>query len=158
MGIPDDPKTADEIDVSDKQIGDEGGAKIGEMLASNSAITSLDLRNNKVSDETAGAFAKSLEVNETLKTLYLKDNGITNDGAQKFVSLLEKKSAFVLKQLDLECNTIEGEMVDKFKARVEALGGKPEVNTGYQKVGFRSTGYKKDGTSAEVVDTSQGKI
>lgn len=142
------------LSLMQNKITDQGGVKIAEVLSNNSSLTSIDFRDNQVSDQTAVAFSTMLETNSSLKTLYLKDNDITNVGGLKFCELLEKNINKTLKHLDLECNLFEADVVTNISTVVGSLRSEaPEVNTGYQKVGFRATGYKKEGTSEEVIET-----
>eukprot|EP00415_Alexandrium_ostenfeldii_P004619 UN4619 len=104
------------------------------------------MRDNQIGDDAAMAFAAALRVNGTLKKLYIKDNNIGDDGAKALADAIKKNEA--LKQLDLEVNCMTKPGVDALLDAKEATN--KEITCGYQKSGFRATGYKKEGEGGHL--------
>ena len=65
---------AQELDLTNKVIGDVEAAALATVLATNATLTSLYLNDNNIGDEGARSLAAALDNNATLTTLGLDRN------------------------------------------------------------------------------------
>ena len=70
-----------ELDLEGRGIGDEGAAKIAELLATNTACRRLVLTDCGITDEGCSVLASALPRNKTLEFLGLQDNELTDVAA-----------------------------------------------------------------------------
>lgn len=60
-------KTLTKLDISNNNLGDEGGISFGNALKWNSSILFLDLSTNKIGDAGGSEFATMLAQNKTIQ-------------------------------------------------------------------------------------------
>lgn len=104
------------VDFSKNGIGTMGIAQLAQALASNKALESLILDTNAAGDEGAAAIAAALTGGSRLKTLNLSSNNIGDAGAKALAEML--KTNTTLETLELNGNVIDYEGVS---ALAEAL-------------------------------------
>jgi len=133
----------------------EGAKALAGVLLKNETLKKLDLRQNRISDQGAMALAQGVSQHKGLQRLFLKDNDIGPLGGVALAEAAERRET-PLVQLDIEANGLDAGTVVLLKEAGQRTG--TEINAGYQKVGFRATGYKKEGTSEVVEDTKSVEI
>lgn len=70
------------LDLSRKNIGDDGASKIAEALSQNTSLLCLNLYKNHISDIGIAKLAEALKVNTTLVELDIGLNGVQCEGAK----------------------------------------------------------------------------
>ncbi|XP_004342433.2 hypothetical protein CAOG_08264 [Capsaspora owczarzaki ATCC 30864] len=93
-----------QLDLAERQIGDEEAKAIAEALKVNKAVKRLLLWENRIGDAGAQAIAEALKVNTTMTHLYLQRNQIGNAGAQAIAEALKVNTT--LSEFDLWGNQI----------------------------------------------------
>lgn len=94
----------DEIDFSDKALGDAGCEVLGKCLEHNSTVTKVNLRKARLGEAGGEAIGKALESNTTLTKLDLSFNGLAAAAGAALGKALEKNHT--LTDLNLECNSL----------------------------------------------------
>jgi len=97
-------KAVTNLDLSNDNIGYEGGKAIGEALKSNTTLTKVYLSNNRIGDEGDKAIGEALKGNTTLTKVYLSNNNIGYEGGKAIGEAL--KSNTTLTNLYLSNNNI----------------------------------------------------
>ncbi|KAJ8612668.1 hypothetical protein CTAYLR_002121 [Chrysophaeum taylorii] len=95
------------LDLSSKNIGDEGAVAISAGLEKNTTLQSLGLPSNRIGDEGARALSQMLSKNTTLRILELNSNRIGDEGARALSQMLSKNTT--LRILGLSNNHIGDE-------------------------------------------------
>ena len=91
------------LNLSHKQIGDDGAMALATELQTNNTLKHLDLSYNQIGDDGAMALAKALCTNATLTHLDLSNNDIKFAGTM--TEMLHKNTT--LEHLDLSYNQIQ---------------------------------------------------
>ncbi|MBP9694279.1 MAG: hypothetical protein KBE16_06205 [Alphaproteobacteria bacterium] len=97
-------RTLTSLNLSSRNIGDEGARALAESLKVNGRLTSLVLYNNQIGDAGARALADALKENRTLTSLDLSRNNIGDEGARALADALKENR--VLTGLDIMGNYI----------------------------------------------------
>lgn len=92
------------VDLSAKNLGDEGFAYIVDSLSFNERCAAADFSKNGIGSAGAGQLAQALESNTTLQSLILDTNAIGDDGASKLAAALAGSSR--IKNLNISSNNI----------------------------------------------------
>jgi hypothetical protein len=96
-----------EVDLRQRQLGDEGATAVASALTHNSTLQLLWLSTNRIGNEGATALANALTHNSTLELLCLGHNTIGDEGATALANALTHNSR--LQELYLGHNTIGDE-------------------------------------------------
>eukprot|EP00930_Biecheleria_cincta_P064717 TRINITY_DN50358_c0_g1_i1.p1 TRINITY_DN50358_c0_g1~~TRINITY_DN50358_c0_g1_i1.p1 ORF type:complete len:220 (-),score=53.10 TRINITY_DN50358_c0_g1_i1:25-684(-) len=94
---------AEEIDISDEQIGDQGALRLAEALEKNETVTDCYLDGNCITDAAVGKLAKILQSHKTLRTFSLYKNNVSDAGASLLADAITTSS---LETLDLRENKV----------------------------------------------------
>ena len=100
-----------EMNLSDKNIGDEGTKELAKALEQHKSLQRLDLHANQIGMDGAEALAEALEQNYVLQELNLKYNPIAPEGTGVFKKiekyLSRNKGIAAAKELDENSNLIK---------------------------------------------------
>eukprot|EP00565_Helicotheca_tamesis_P003033 CAMPEP_0185740912 /NCGR_PEP_ID=MMETSP1171-20130828/38675_1 /TAXON_ID=374046 /ORGANISM="Helicotheca tamensis, Strain CCMP826" /LENGTH=251 /DNA_ID=CAMNT_0028412843 /DNA_START=255 /DNA_END=1010 /DNA_ORIENTATION=+ len=88
-----------DIDLTRKQIGDNGAKALGEALKNNNSLTKIDLSYNNICVDGAKALGEALKNNNSLTKIYLSGNNIGVNGAKALVEALKNNN--FLTRIDL---------------------------------------------------------
>lgn len=106
------------IDLSGRQLGDKGVARLAEALADNTQVRQLWLRGCKVGNGGALALASCLEQNMSIVDLFLGNNDIGNEGVNAISDALALSNS-TLVSLEMDDNKVGDSGVDSFTNALE---------------------------------------
>ncbi len=112
------------LNLSNKNIGNEGVIAIAEALKENQIITTLDLHNNFIGPEAATALAEVFKVNSTITMVNLRWNNMGDTGATALAEALKENST--IQSVNLFYNNIGD---DGAKELAEALKLNQSITT-----------------------------
>ncbi|WP_341792654.1 MULTISPECIES: ankyrin repeat domain-containing protein [unclassified Rickettsia] len=95
------------LELTYRNIGDEGAKVLAEELKNNTVLTRLILYHNEIKTEGAKAIGEALKINKALKFLELRDNQIGDEGAKAIGEALKSNST--LRYLNLYSSQIGDE-------------------------------------------------
>jgi NLR family CARD domain-containing protein 3 len=128
------------VDLSGKNLGDQGFAFIIDSLAFNDRALAVDFSKNGITHDGIKQLATVLQDNETLRTLILDTNAAGDEGAAVLAELLAAKPGNI-KTLSLSGNSIGD-------AGAKALAEMLKVNTTLEELELNGNSIDYDGIGA----------
>lgn len=98
-----------QLGMTKMRLGEEGGAAVGMVLATNTSVTSLNLHQNGLGEVGGTAIAEALKVNTALEFINLGANELGEVGGAAFAEVLKVNK--VLTSINLRMNSLGGEKI-----------------------------------------------
>ena len=92
------------LDLSYNNISYDGVAAVAEWLKNNYTLQSLNMSHNKISVEGASKIAEAIQINKTLQKLDISECGIPDDGALVISKSLKKNNILCIQGLRMAHN------------------------------------------------------
>jgi Ran GTPase-activating protein (RanGAP) involved in mRNA processing and transport len=130
------------IDLTEKNIGDDGLRKLMPLLIESKLLHSLELCGNKLSDQSCLYLLDILHGNESIKVLKLEWNMFTHAGVRILCEYLINENNKNIKYLELYGNSLIG------TKGAECLAYMLSKNTSLTHLGLSNCGLKEEGLYA----------